>query len=65
MTEIDEVDWREAFIKYVNIVAECEGVTFLAESDWGADWPVIRELGDEAYRRWVFPGTPRHEGSGS
>lgn len=59
------VDWREAFIKYVNIVAEREGVTFLDEEGWGRSWPQIRDAAVEAERRAPLYSELGDEGSGT
>lgn len=42
------IDWREAFIKYVGMVGEYEGTSFLYERDWTTiEWEAIEELWNE------------------
>jgi len=39
------IDWREAFKKYVDLVGDYEGVDFLYERDWAPEeWRAIEEL---------------------
>lgn len=47
-----DLDWRDRFIKYINIVGLHEGVSFLYEEEWGDDWPIILSAEDEATAIW-------------
>jgi hypothetical protein len=47
------VDWREAFIKYINIVGDAEGVDFLRADDWTQEeWAAVNQAAAEAYARY-------------
>lgn len=41
------IDWRDAFKRYADLVGEYEGITFLYEGDWTPEeWKAIGELWD-------------------
>jgi hypothetical protein len=47
------VDWRDLFIKYVNIVGEAEGVDFLCVGDWTPEeWAEVDQARGEALDRY-------------
>lgn len=38
------MDWRDIFKRYVDLVGQAEGVTFLYEEDWSPEeWAAIQE----------------------
>ena len=43
-------DWRDIFKRYLRIVSEAEGVSFLRSRDWTAEeWAAILEAENEAW----------------
>lgn len=47
------MDWREAFIKYILIIARAEGIDYLGSEDWTPEeWAEIQKAMDEAESRW-------------
>lgn len=51
--EKNNIDYRALLKKYMRVVEDNEGVSFLHESEWSSEeWRIVKEVHDEVAREW-------------